>query len=174
MISLVFDTETTGLTMPSVIETHKQPHIIEFGLMRVEDGKIISEHSWTLNPECQIEEIITKITGLTNDDLKDKPLFRQVLGEIEEAFAGADMLVAHNAPFDVALLEYELQRCARTGFPWPPVIMCTVQEFSHLFGHRPKLTDLYEKIMGKPLAQTHRALDDVRALAEILIKEGVI
>lgn len=174
MISLVLDCETTGLTLPTLADIVKQPRIIELAFARVEDGRIISEHEWLIYPECEIDATITKITGITNDDLKGKPEFRQVLGEIEAAFAGADLLVAHNAPFDVACLQYELQRCARTGFPWPAQVMCTVQEYFHEFGRRPKLTELYARKLGKPLAQTHRALDDVRALVEILVADGVI
>jgi len=172
-IALVFDTETTGLLLPKVADLSKQPRIIELALVRIEHGKIVSEHEWLIDPECPLPAVITKITGLTDDDLKGKPKFRQLLGEIEEAFAGADLLIAHNAPFDVGVLTTELQRCERTGFPWPAETLCAVQEFMHLKGRRLKLTQLYELKLGKDLKQTHRALDDVFALAEICIKEGL-
>ena len=173
MRAIVFDTETTGLTVPSASDLSKQPRIIELACAVIEDNKIVSEHSWMIWPEQDVSAEITKITGITNEMLKGKPLFRQVLGEVEEVFGGSDFLIAHNAPFDTALLTYELQRCARTGFPWPKETICTVQEYIHLFGYRPKLTELYEKIIGRPLLQTHRALDDVNALCEIVIKEGI-
>jgi len=51
-------------------------------------------------------------------------------------------------------------------------MICTVQEYHHLFGKRPKLTALYEHIIGRPLAQTHRALDDAMAVFEILDKDN--
>jgi DNA polymerase-3 subunit alpha (Gram-positive type) len=174
MISLVIDCETTGLTLPSLADTNKQPRIIELAVARVDGGKIISEHEWMIYPECEISAKITKITGITNDMLKGKPEFRQVLGEIEAAFAGADQLISHNAPFDVACLQYELDRCARSGFPWPADTICTVQEFSHEFGRRPTLKDLFLRKLGKPLDQAHRAMDDVRALVEICIHEGIV
>ena len=173
MISLVFDTETTGLPLPDCADLDRQPCIIELAVARLEFGKIISEHSWLMNPERPLEPIITKITGLTDADLADKPKFRELLGEIEEAFGGAEQLIAHNAPFDVGLLAFELDRCARTGFPWPKTIICTVQEFFHEKGRRLTLAQLYELKLGRPLAQTHRALDDVRALCEIVLKEGL-
>ena len=174
MISLVFDTETTGLPLPGIADLDKQPRIIELALARIEDGKLISEHSWLFNPERPLEAVITKITGLTDEDLADKPLFRELLGEIEEAFAGADQLIAHNAPFDTTLLAFELKRCERTGFPWPAITTCTVQEFLHIKGRSLKMTELYELKLGKPLAQTHRAADDVCALVEICLKEGLV
>jgi DNA polymerase III subunit epsilon len=173
MIALVFDTETTGLPLPNVADLDKQPRIIELALARVENGKVISEHEWLIDPECPLPAIITKITGLKDEDLAGKPKFREALGEIEDAFAGADVLIAHNAPFDTTLLEFELKRCARTGFPWPETTLCTVQEFMHLKGRRLKMLELYEMKLGKKLDQKHRALDDVRALCEIVIQEGL-
>jgi len=172
-IAIVFDTETTGLTLPKVAELKQQPRIIELAVARIEHGKIVSEHEWLIDPEQHISSEITKITGITNDMVKGKPKFRQLLGEIEDAFAGADLLIAHNAPFDVAMLTNELEMCARLNFPWPVETICTVQEYAFIKGRRLKLTELYELKVGVPLAQTHRALDDVRALAEIIIKEGL-
>jgi DNA polymerase III epsilon subunit family exonuclease len=170
---LVFDTETTGLTMPSAADLKAQPRIIELALAVVEHGKIISEHEWLINPEQQITAEITKITGITNEMVKGKPKFRQLLGEIEDAFGGADILIAHNAPFDTQMLANELMLCERTGFPWPKETICTVQEYFHVKGRRLKLVELYEMKTGKEYKQTHRALDDVRALAEIVIAEGL-
>jgi hypothetical protein len=46
--------------------------------------------------------------------------------------------------------------------------LCTIAEYRHLFGKRMKLLDLYERILGKPLAQTHRANEDAMAVWEIL------
>ncbi len=49
-----------------------------------------------------------------------------------------------------------------------------MQEYTPQFGHRPKMTELYENVMGKPLLQTHRALDDVRALYECTKEDGFL
>lgn len=174
MISIVLDTETTDLLLPKSAGLDKQPRIIELAFARVEDGKIVSQHEWLLDPECEISETITKITGIKPEDLVGKPKFREVLGDIEEAIAGADTLICHNAPFDSGMLANELERCARTGFPWPKNVMCTVQEFHHLKGRRLKLTQLYEMKLGKALQQSHRAMDDVMALVEILQAEGLV
>ena len=171
--ALVFDTETTGLLLPKTADINKQPRIIELAVARVVAGRIVSEHSWLIDPECEITPEITKITGLTNADIDGKPKFRELLGEIEEAFAGADLLIAHNSEFDTGMMNVELELCSRTGFPWPASTMCSVQEYMHLKGRRLKMTELYEMKLGKKLEQTHRALDDVRALCEIVIKEGV-
>lgn len=171
MAAIVVDCETTGLTVPSCSDLSKQPRIIELGCALIEGGVVVSEHEWLIFPEQDVSEEIAKITGIRNEDLKGKPLFRQILPEIVAVFKKADTLFAHNAPFDTACIEFELQRCGRPPFPWPKSIFCSVQEFAHEFGHRPKLTELYEAKIGTALAQKHRALSDVRALSEIIIKE---
>ncbi len=171
MKAVIFDTETTGLLLPSSAPLEKQPRIIELGIAVVIDGKLASEHNWLINPEMEISAEITKITGITNEDLVGKPLFRQLLGEIEEVFGGSDYGFAHNAPFDVGMLTNELKRCGRTGFPWPTEIICTAQEYTPMMGKRPRLINLYEYVMGRPLAQTHRASDDAMAVFEVLQKD---
>ena len=173
MKDLILDTETTGLLKPNVVDLDKQPKIIELGIIVVEDGKITGRHNWLINPDEEITAEITKITGITNEMLIGKPLFREILADVEEVFAGADRMICHNAPFDQGMLEVELKRCGRTGFPMPAEVICTVQEYKHLFGGKwPKMTLLYEKIVGKPLEQTHRASDDCEALCEILTTDG--
>jgi DNA polymerase III epsilon subunit family exonuclease len=180
MSALVIDCETTGLTMPGLADLSKQPRIIEFAAARIEKGKIKKKATWLIYPGEQITDEITRITGITNAMLKGKPRFPEVLPDIVKAFKGVELLIAHNAPFDCACLKYELQRAGimktASDYPawWPEEVMCTVQEYKHEFGHRPKLTDLYMKKIGKPLDQKHRAIEDVLALVEILIKDGVV
>lgn len=167
----VFDTETTGLLKPGVADLKQQPKIIEFAVAEIDaEYNVVAKHSWLINPGEDITPEITKITGLTNDDLRGKPTFIEVLPEIEEAFMGIHRLVAHNLPFDMGMLTNELRRIGREfAFPYPPNQVCTVQLASDmLYGRRARLIELYEKTMGKPLAQTHRAMDDVMALVEVL------
>lgn len=181
MTALVFDCETTGLTMPGLADIKKQPQIIEFAAARIEKGKIKKKFEALIYPGCEVSAEITKITGITNAMLKGKPKFKDVLPDIVKMFKGVDLLIAHNAPFDCACLGYELERAGiatRADFTsqiawWPESVMCTVQEYRHEFGHRPKLTELYERKIGKPLVQKHRAMGDVLALVEIVVKEGL-
>lgn len=171
MRTLVYDTETTGLLKPEVSDLDQQPKIIEFAVAEIDEAyNIVGEYSWLINPGEEITPTITKITGLTNDDLFGKPSFIEVLPEIEEVFMGIDRLMAHNLPFDMGMLTNELRRLGRQyAFPYPPNQVCTVQLANEMiYGRRAKLTELYELTMGKPLAQTHRALDDVRALVEVI------
>lgn len=172
---LCFDTETTGLPKPKRVPLSHQPKIIEIGIVVYEGSRIIKELSQVLDPKEQISAEITKITGLTNSDLVGKPTFSEFLAELSPYFDGVDIMVAHNAKFDIEMLGNELNRLGEDvnrDFPWPPGIICSVQEYFHHFGFRPSLQKLYGKIIGVELEQTHRALDDAKALSEILIKDN--
>lgn len=177
MKAVIFDTETTGLVKPGLADLSKQPKIIELGLVIVEklphsgEWRIAEERNWLINPGEPITAEITKITGIKDEDVAGKPGFAEVWVEASDFFTGANITVAHNHPFDKAMVDNEVQRHIGEPFGcgWPAIQICTVQEFTHAFGHRPKLTDLYQRYMGKPLEQTHRASDDAKALAEVLL-----
>lgn len=170
--TIIFDTETTGLLMPRKAPIEKQPRIIELGALLVDSSGELGSINWLLDPGIELPPEITKITGIKPEDLVGKPKFVDVLPELVEFFKDVDVLIAHNAPFDVGMLSNELARAGCTSFPWPTETICTVQEYRQVFGHRPKLTELYERMMNKPLMQTHRALDDVRALYEALVQDN--
>lgn len=165
-ISVVIDCETTGLLLPSISDLNQQPKIIEFGACILRDGEIVKKYNQLINPGCEIDKVITKITGITNEDLKDKPSFADVLDEIEALFVGAEEVVAHNVEFDSTMLLNEFKRSGRE-IKFPELI-CTVQEFYHIFGRRMKLEELYKYFLKRELKQTHRAIDDVEALVEVL------
>jgi DNA polymerase III epsilon subunit-like protein len=167
----IFDTETTGLLKPDVSDLDQQPRIIEFAIS-IQDRQynIVEDHVWLINPGIEISEEITKITGITNDDLHDKPSFIEVLPEIIAVLRRLDRIIAHNCPFDHQMLINELKRIGQEfKFPYPPEWICTVQLAQELiYGRRARLIELYKDTMGKELEQTHRALDDVHALADVV------
>lgn len=165
----VFDTETTGLPIHRRAPVEKQPYIIEYAIAHIEKGKVTKKFSTLIKPPVGVSDEITKITGLTDDDLKDAPTFAQAFSLVKESM-DADVLIAHNLPFDESLLSFEL---ARNGIELelPKLRICTAQLYHDEYGKRLKMKELYELKLGKPLDQTHRALDDVLALCEIVIKE---
>ncbi len=168
MRACIFDTETSGLLLPSIANDAEQPRIIELGALITDGTTILKTLSQLLNPGFAISAEITKITGITNADLVGKPSFIKFLPELITFFDGCDLLLAHNAPFDVGMLASELKRAGCDKFPWPSETICTLQEYTAFMGHGPNLKSLYERIIGKPLEQTHRALDDVKAMFEII------
>lgn len=171
---IVWDTETTGLILPSSADQLKQPRIIDFAAIQLDPftGEEVNRIETLLMPEMLVPAEITKITGYTDADLKDAPLFAEVLPGIVDFFLGETCMLAHNLSFDKAMLYYELLRLdAVTAFPWPPMQLCTVQLFESEFGKFPKLTALYERKLGRKLEQRHTAMADVEALVEIVRAE---
>jgi DNA polymerase-3 subunit alpha (Gram-positive type) len=169
MTILIFDLETTGLLLPSCSEKTMQPRIIEIGAIKLNARlDIVGELSQLINPEIEISKKITKITGITNKQVEGSPTFLEFLPQLKEFFEDVDMLIAHNASFDMGVLNSELERIECKNFQAPKKIICTVLEYQHLFGGYVKLKDLYKHVLGVELHQTHRALDDCRALYEIL------
>lgn len=176
---LVFDTETTGIPLHPNAPMRLQPHIIEFAAAMVDEtGELLDEIVQLFDPGVKLEPIITKITGLTDADLRGQPVFGECYELLRSWFAEADAYVAHNLPFDRTMVELELERLRLIGrrvsdWRWPAIPICTVQENAEEWGRRPRLIELYEDVMGEPLAQTHRALDDVEALVQVCLRQGV-
>ncbi len=103
MREIVFDTETTGF------DPVKGDRITEIGCVEVIDyiptGRVF--HSY-INPQREVPEEVTKITGLTTSFLSDKPLFCQIAEQFME-FIQDSKLIAHNASFDQKFINSELQ-----------------------------------------------------------------
>ena len=100
---IILDTETTGL---EVQQGHK---IIEIGAVLLNDRRKSDQHFHTyLNPQRIIDEEASKVHGITNADLEDKPLFEEIVEEFLE-FIDGSTLVIHNAPFDVGFLNNEIK-----------------------------------------------------------------
>lgn len=168
MAMIVFDTETTGLVKHPSTPLDKQPHIIEIGAVLLDEKyKISSSYSTLLKPPIPLTDEITRITGIAEDDLLGALTFADVVEDLQAFFLNAPTVCAHNFAFDKAMIENE---CRRISFDWiwPARQLCSMQEVAEEFGGFVKLTKLYEHTLGKPLKQTHRAMEDVLALVEII------
>lgn len=175
---IYFDTETTGLIKKGVKDLSKQPYIIDIGAVIVEvneDGEEkIETFESLVKPPVNLEEKITKITKLTDDDLADAPAFADIIPELKKVFDNCNYLVIHNAAFDCGMLRNELKRNnALTDFPKPKNVICTVEEFTPLFGRYPKLTEVWELVFHTTLDEKHRALSDAMDLYKICKHEGI-
>ena len=107
---IILDTETTGL------EVHQGHRIIEIGAVLLNDRKKSEEYFHTyLNPSRLIDEEASKVHGIMNEDLLDKPYFEDVAEEFLE-FIDGSTLVIHNAAFDVGFLNNEL-KLASSKYP---------------------------------------------------------
>lgn len=175
MLFGVFDTETTGLPYHRDADLGLQPRVIEFGGILTDGTEIIEETSFICNPGIEIEKVITDITGLTNDDLKDQPRFEHFVPQLRDYFCQADVIIAHNLSFDKSMIKYDMARLGQELYDayWINQIeVCTVEQSFHRFGRRMRLTELYNMLV-ETYVQKHRALDDVRCLHAICQKLGV-
>ena len=105
---IVLDTETTGLDPD---DGHK---IIEIGCIEILNRNITSNtfHKY-LNPNREIDVEASKIHGLTNNFLKDKPVFEEIYQELKEYISNSPIII-HNAPFDIGFLKKEHNRISAT------------------------------------------------------------
>ena len=101
MRCIVLDTETTGLDPD---DGHK---IIEIGCIEILNRNITNNtfHKY-INPNREIDAEASKIHGLTNNFLRDKPLFEEVYSEFREYISDSPLII-HNAPFDIGFLKKE-------------------------------------------------------------------
>ena len=165
-----FDLETTGLPKAEGSDLATQPKIIEFGAIKLDDDlKEVDRLEFLINPQQQLDPKITKITGITDDDLKDKKPFMANYTKLCEFFLGEKTLVAHNLPFDRKILKFELQRYDKmTQFPWPYEHICTIEIGEYIWGRKRKLGDIYSELTGKEHDKAHRSIGDVLAMVEII------
>ena len=98
---IVLDTETTGLDPD---DGHK---IIEIGCIEILNRNITNNtfHKY-INPNREIDVEASKIHGLTNNFLKDKPVFEEIYQELKEYISNSPIII-HNAPFDIGFLKKE-------------------------------------------------------------------
>jgi len=100
---IVVDTETTGLE-PS--QGHK---VIEIGAVELIDREFTGNNFHVyLNPGRRVDTEALAVHGITNDFLADKPTFAKIIDEFLAYITGAE-LIAHNAPFDVGFIDYEIK-----------------------------------------------------------------
>lgn len=106
MRQLILDTETTGLY------PEKGDRIIEFAALEMIDRKPTGQYLHLyINPERLIDEAATKVHGITNADVEDKPTFKEVVNRIVEYIKDAELII-HNAKFDLAFLDYQFKENA--------------------------------------------------------------
>lgn len=175
MLFAVFDTETTGLPLHSDARLDQQPRVIEFGGIITDGVEVISTTEFICNPGMMIEQIITDITGLTNEDLAPYGPFSDHIGQLAEYFGMADAIITHNLSFDRNMIKFDLQRIEKglSDVGWRDQIeICTVEQTFHTYGRRMKLTELYNLLVGE-YVQKHRAVDDVLVLHRVCQVLGV-
>lgn len=153
----IIDFETTGLDA-------EKDRVIEMAAVRCFNGKIVGEFSTLVKFKGQLEPKITEITGIEKADLEDA-MDEETAFRMLNRFIGDNIIVAHNAGFDMYFLHEALMRFAGRTFTNDFIDTLTISRDRYPYPH--KLTDLSEK-MGIELNGAHRALNDVIGCFEVL------
>jgi DNA polymerase-3 subunit epsilon len=158
----IIDIETTGLS--PIAEK-----ITEIAIYIHDGQKIIKEYSTLINPERNISANITRITGITNEMVKNAPLFWEVAKDIVELTDGISF-VAHNATFDYNFIRNEFKSL---GYEFKREKLCTVKLSRKILpGHKSYSLGKLCSDLGIRINGHHRAAGD--ALATVKLFEHLI
>ena len=156
---VVFDIETTGFSS-------KNDKIIEIGAVKLKNGEIVDTFSTFVDPKVNIPYKITELTSITQNMVNGEPTIEEVLPKFMD-FVGDSVLVAHNASFDVGFIKKNLRDVGKT---LKNPVMDTVPLARYLYPDLKKVKlNLVAKHLGISLENHHRAVDDAKATAEILV-----
>lgn len=159
---VVFDVETTGLS--AVYDT-----IIELAAVKVKGGEIIDKFEAFANPHRPLSATIIELTGITDDMLQDAPDVVDVIRDFRE-WIGDDILVAHNASFDMGFLNVAYKKLLEVDKAKNPVIdTLELGRFLYPEFKNHRLNTLCKKF-DIELTQHHRAIYDTEATAYLLLK----
>jgi DNA polymerase-3 subunit epsilon len=159
---VVVDVETTGL-VPA------QATIIEIGAVRLSGAQVTGEFFSLVNPATPIPPDITDLTGITDAMVASAPPAAAALGAFL-AFARGAILVAHNAPFDLAFLT---SGCRAGGLAWPVAAVLDTAVLARLLLGPDQVPDCKLATLAGYFAVAttpcHRALADAQATGEVLL-----
>ena len=166
MRQIVIDTETTGLDW-------KQDHrIIEVAAVELVDRRATGRTvHFRLDPERDIDAGATEVHGMTWEDLKGKPRFREVVAELVDFARGGEWII-HNAPFDIGFLDAEFERASISACAGVyGGLIDTLALAREMFpGKRNNLDALCERFgVSNAHRSVHGALLDAQLLAEVYL-----
>lgn len=157
-----FDLETTGTNII-------QDRIIEIAVIKMMPNGETLRKSNVLNPTVPIPAESSAIHGLRDEDVKDKPMFKDVAKEYAKFFEGADLAGFSIMKFDVPVLVEEFLR-AGIEFDYTRKKIIDSQKIYHLMEKR-TLTAAYRFYCNKEIENSHTAEADTEASMEVLIAQ---
>lgn len=149
----VLDLETTGLSFDFC-------EIIEIGILKIRNNKVVDKYSQLVKPIEPIDEFITELTGITQEMLDDKPTLKEIKKQII-SFIGDDLIVGHNTYFDKNFLEIGLNEELQNEYT--DTLQFSRKIYPELSHHR--LKDLVEYLNLS--SNDHRALSDCITTKEL-------
>jgi DNA polymerase III subunit alpha, Gram-positive type len=158
---VVFDFETTGLSA-----VYNQ--IIELAAVKIKDGEVIDRFESFANPHHRLSATTINLTGITDDMVENAPEVQEVL-ERFSTWAGNDILVAHNASFDMGFLNVGYKKMGKEKAANPVIDTLELGRFLYPEMKNHRLNTLTKKF-DIELTQHHRAIYDAEATGYLLMK----
>ena len=158
-----FDLETTG-TNPG------KDRIVEIAVLKLDINNQKKEMVWRVNPECPIPDEASSVHGITNEMVKDQPIFKQISKEIYNFIEGCDLGGYNIDKFDLPLLVEEFIRSGIDVSSFVKVKTVDVQTI--FFKKEPRdLSSALKFYCNKDHGNAHTALDDTIATYEVLLSQ---
>jgi len=152
------DIESTGLNLT-------KDRIVEIGLLKINTDHSQERKIWRFNPEIHIPEEITAIIGIRDEDVADKPLFKNLAKELQNFIGSADLGGFNIFKFDLPMIMEEFLR-AGIDFDLSKRKVIDVQRIFHTMEKR-NLSAAYAFYCGKELVDAHSAMADTDATFEV-------
>jgi DNA polymerase III epsilon subunit family exonuclease len=167
--SALRDLDFVVLDVEAAHERKMPARIIEIGAYRVRGGEVLDGFETLINPETSVPKFLANLTGISDEMLTSAPIFRDIAHAFL-GFIGDSVLVAHNASFDLPLLNREINRVF-AGYRLRNAHLCTVDLARRLVpqleSHRLDALAAYFQV-GIP--RRHRAADDALATARVFLR----
>ena len=154
-----FDLETTGINV-------SKDRIVEIAILKVYPSGEKESRTWLVNPEMPIPPETTAIHGITNEDVEDKPTFKELAPQVVQMIEGSDVAGFNSNRFDIPLLAEELLRVGQ-DLDLKKCRPIDVQVIFHKMEPR-NLSAAYKFYCDKDLINAHSAEADTLATYEIL------
>lgn len=159
MRKVLLDTETTGLDYMS-------DRIFEIACVEMLEYEVTGNiFHYYLNPQKRLSEESISITNMSDDYLANKPLFKDIVHEFLEFIEGA-IIVAHNANFDVQMINAELRRCGLDKLKNTVIDTLEIARKTYPGGHN-SLDNLCKKFKVNQYRNYHGALKDAQDLSGV-------
>ncbi len=162
---VVFDLETTGLDLV-------KDRVIQISYIKVNTDGTEKRANIFVNPGKSIPAEITELTGITNEDLKNQPLFKELAAGLAEEFKGCDFAGFNSNHFDIPMLAEEFLR-AGIDFDFSKSRLIDAQTIFHKMERR-NLAAAYKFYCGRKMEEdfeAHRADQDTEATYRVLKAE---
>ena len=159
---VIFDLETTGLDLV-------KDRVIQISYIKVFPDGREERGNHLINPEKMIPQFVEDLTGIKNEDVKDKPTFKQMAQQLYQIFSGSDIAGYNSNHFDVPLLAEEFLR-AGVDFDFSKCRLIDVQTIYHKMERR-NLAAAYKFYCGRKMEDdftAHRADEDTEATYRVL------